>query len=85
LAEIYFPQGVCASCFRFEIEDEMIQQVEFEDGCDGNLKALAALLQGMHIDEAIRRLQGIDCDGKGTSCPDQFSRALREYKTNHTD
>ncbi len=83
MTEIYRPHGVCSTCFRFEIEDNLIRHVEFSSGCDGNLKAIAALLQGMHIDDAISRLQGIDCGGKGTSCPDQFSKALVEYKKKH--
>jgi len=81
--ETYYPQGVCSTCLRFEIDNGYIRYVDFSDGCEGNLKAIAALVQNMHIDDAIRRLEGIDCGGKGTSCPDQFSRALRAYRDAH--
>ena len=78
--ESYNPQGVCSTCFLFEIEGDYIRCAEFIDGCERNLKAIAALVQGMHIDDAISRLAGIDCGGKGMSCPDQFSKALQQYR-----
>ncbi len=81
--EHYRTHGTCSQEIDFEIEDNKIQSVEFIGGCDGNTKGLAALLQGMDVDEAIKRLSGIRCGFKETSCPDQLSRALREYQESH--
>ena len=72
--------GTCSRAIHFEIEDHIIRSVEFVGGCDGNTTGLSRLLAGMDIDMAIERLTGIDCNGKGTSCPDQLARALKAYK-----
>lgn len=72
--------GTCSRAIHFEINDDIIQSVEFVGGCDGNTTGLSKLLAGMNIDTAIERLTGIDCNGKGTSCPDQLARALKSYK-----
>lgn len=72
--------GTCSRAINFEIENGIIQSVEFVGGCDGNTTGLSRLLAGMNIDTAIERLNGIDCNGKGTSCPDQLARALKAYK-----
>lgn len=77
--EEYETQGVCSSIIKFEIEEGLVVSVSFEAGCDGNLKAISRLTQGMSVSEAIRRLEGIDCDGRGTSCPDQLAKALKAY------
>ncbi len=73
---VYKTKGVCCSRIKFDIQDGILRNVEFENGCDGNLKALCNLAEGMPVDEVIKRLRGIDCDGKGTSCPDQLAKAL---------
>ena len=70
--------GTCSRAIHFE--DHIIRSVEFVGGCDGNTTGLSRLLAGMDIDMAIERLTGIDCNGKGTSCPDQLARALKAYK-----
>ena len=72
--------GTCSRAINFEIKNDVIQSVEFVGGCDGNTTGLSRLLAGMNIDTAIERLSGIDCNGKGTSCPDQLARALKAYK-----
>ena len=61
-------------------EDNKIVSLEVIGGCHGNLQGIASLVKGMDIDEAIARLEGINCHGRGTSCPDQFSKALKEIK-----
>ena len=61
-------------------ENNIIQQVFFLGGCNGNLQGVSRLVQGLPIDEVISRLQGIRCGAKGTSCPDQLSRALEKLK-----
>lgn len=75
----YKTKGTCSQQINFEIEGSVIKSVEFIGGCHGNTQGVAALVRGMDIHEAIRRLEGIDCRGRGTSCPDQLARALKEY------
>ena len=77
---IYKTFGTCSRASNFEVKNGVIQSVEFVGGCDGNTQGLSRLLVGMSVDEAIKRLSGIDCGGKGTSCPDQLARALKAYK-----
>lgn len=74
------PKGVCSREMRIAYEDNKIVSLEVIGGCHGNLQGIAALVKGMDIDEAIARLEGINCHGRGTSCPDQFSKALKEIK-----
>ena len=74
----YRPQGVCSRQYHIAARDGVIESIQIVGGCDGNLKGIASLLRGMKVEEAIARLKGIDCHGKGTSCPDQLARALRK-------
>lgn len=77
----YQPRGVCSRQIYFDVtEDGTVKNVRFEGGCNGNLKGIGALIEGMNIDDAIERLSGIECGFKGTSCPDQLARALIQYK-----
>ena len=76
----YRPVGVCSREITIEVEGDIIQSVMFFGGCSGNTQGVGALISGMKIDEAIKRLKGIDCAGKGTSCPDQLAIALEEIK-----
>ena len=76
----YKPRGVCSRLMEIEIEDGKIASVQVTGGCDGNLKGISRLLVGMEVDEAIRRMAGIRCGFKSTSCPDQLSIALRQYQ-----
>lgn len=76
----YKPRGVCSRLMEIEIEDGKIASVQVTGGCDGNLKGISRLLVGMEVDEAIRRMEGIRCGLKSTSCPDQLSIALRQYQ-----
>ena len=70
-------QGVCSRQINFEVKDNKVENVEFVGGCAGNTQGVAALIQGMDIDEAISRIEGIDCRGRGTSCPDQLAKVLK--------
>lgn len=79
----YRPRGVCSQRMDFELEDGKIVSVKVMGGCDGNLKGIASLVAGMDIDEAIRRMEGIRCGFKNTSCPDQMAKALRAFQTEH--
>jgi uncharacterized protein (TIGR03905 family) len=73
----YKPQGVCARLIEFDLEDGIVKNLLFTRGCDGNAKGIGRLAEGMPADMLIERLSGVDCGGKGTSCPDQLSLALR--------
>lgn len=74
----YKPQGVCSSAIDIEMKDGVIESVKFTGGCNGNLQGISALVEGMNAEEAIKRLKGIRCGFKSTSCPDQLARALEE-------
>lgn len=76
----YKTSGVCSTEINLNIENNTIKSVEFIKGCPGNLFGISKLVQGMNIDDAISRLEGIKCGNKDTSCPDQLSKALKEYK-----
>lgn len=74
----YKTHGVCSKEIRFNIENGKLKDVHFVSGCNGNLKGICSLVEGMDVKEVIHRLKGINCNGKGTSCPDQLARALEE-------
>ena len=76
----YTTQGVCSKAINFDIENNKVKNVSFVAGCNGNLKGIGALVEGMDVDEAITRLDGITCGAKKTSCPDQLAQALKAYK-----
>ena len=76
----FVTRGTCSTRIRFSIENDTVRSVEFDNGCSGNLKALAVLVEGMGTEELIRKLKGIECGGKGTSCADQLARAIAEAK-----
>ena len=75
----YMTKGVCSRAIEIEIENDVIQSVRFIGGCAGNTQGVAALIRGMNVQEAIERIDGIDCRGRGTSCPDQLARALKQH------
>lgn len=76
----YKTSGVCSRSVEFDVIDNKVKNVRFEGGCSGNTQGVAALVDGMDIDEAIRRMSGIKCGFKPTSCPDQLADALKQYK-----
>ena len=67
---------VCSQQIDIELKGDIVQKVCFTKGCNGNTQGVSALCQGMRTDEIVKRLRGIDCKGKGSSCPDQLARAL---------
>lgn len=73
----YTPVGVCSRKIDVTVNDGIVERVEFTGGCHGNTQAVARLVEGMKAADVIARLAGIDCKGKGTSCPDQLTRAIR--------
>ena len=74
----YYTEGVCATEIHFEIENGILQDVKFEGGCDGNLKAVSILIKGMKVEDVIQKLKGISCESNPTSCVDQLTRALEQ-------
>ena len=74
----YSPSGVCSRQMTVEIENGTIKHVDILGGCNGNLKGISSLLQGMRVEDAISRMQGIRCGMRATSCPDQLSIALQQ-------
>lgn len=79
----YKTSGTCSRSIEFEIVDGKVQDVTFMGGCNGNLKGIASLVKGLEVDEVIKRLEGITCGFKSTSCPDQLACALKQYKQEH--
>lgn len=76
----YKTVGTCSKEINFDIEDKKIHNVSFIGGCNGNLKAVSSLVEGQDIDTVIKRLKGITCNSKQTSCGDQLATALQEVK-----
>ncbi len=75
----YKTKGTCSQAIDFEIKDGKVYNVKFLGGCNGNLKGIGSLVEGMEITEVVKRLEGTTCGFKNTSCPDQLAKALKEY------
>ena len=75
----YTTRGVCSRAIEITIDNDIITEVRYQGGCHGNTQGVAALVAGMNLNEAIKRLSGIRCGFKSTSCPDQLATALKEY------
>jgi len=73
----YRTRGVCSQAIRFDIVDNKVTNVQFVGGCSGNTQGVARLVEGMDVNEAISRLEGIHCGPRSTSCPDQLAHALK--------
>ena len=76
----YKTKGTCSREIQFDVENNIVKEIRFIGGCMGNTQGVAALCKGHNIDEIISTLKGIDCGGRGTSCPDQLALALLAYK-----
>lgn len=76
------PSGVCSREMIIDLDGDIIKSVKIIGGCAGNTVGVSRLIEGMKIDEAIKRLKGIPCGSRSTSCPDQLSIALQEAKNN---
>jgi uncharacterized protein (TIGR03905 family) len=72
----YKTKGTCSRTIEFDVDNGILRNVRFIGGCDGNLQGISQLVEGMRVEDVTQRLRGIDCGGKGTSCPDQLSKAL---------
>lgn len=76
----YTPRGVCSIKLDFEIDGDIVKNVRFTGGCNGNTQGISKLVEGMKVDDVIARLKGVNCNGRGTSCPDQLATALELAK-----
>ena len=75
----YTTRGTCSRLIKFDVDGDKVKDVQFVMGCHGNTQGVAKLVEGMDIHEVIKRLKGIDCNGRGTSCPDKLAQALEQY------
>lgn len=75
---VYKTKGTCSTQIDIEVEGNIIKSVSFTNGCNGNLKGISKLVEGMKGEDAISRLRGIKCGSRSTSCPDQLSYAIEE-------
>ena len=75
---VYRTKGVCSQAINVEVENDVVQSVEFIGGCSGNTQGVARLVEGMNVEDAITKIEGIKCGPRSTSCPDQLAKALRE-------
>lgn len=76
----YKTKGTCSSHIEFEVEENIVKNVKYLGGCNGNLQAIAKLVEGMNVDEVIEKLSGIQCGVKTTSCADQLTKALEQLQ-----
>ena len=76
----YKTKGTCSVQIDFDVEDGKIYNLQFLGGCNGNLKGIAALVEGQEMNEIINKLEGIKCGFRDTSCPDQLAKALKKYQ-----
>ena len=76
----YRTKGTCSQRIIFDVEDNILKNVQFIGGCNGNLKGISSLVESMNIDDVIAKVEGISCGFKSTSCPDQLAKALKEAK-----
>lgn len=72
----YITKGVCSKKISFDVQDNVIKKIEFESGCNGNLQGISKLVEGMKVEDVVKKLKGIRCGDKQTSCPDQLAIAL---------
>lgn len=77
MMQTYTPQGVCSMKINFDVEDGIVKKVQFVGGCNGNTQGISRLVEGMKVEDVIQRLEGVNCGGRGTSCPDQLAKALK--------
>ena len=78
---VYKTKGTCSREIHIEVENDIIKDVAFIGCCNGNTQGIASLVKGMNIHDVIAKMEGIDCGGRGTSCPDQLAKALKNFVT----
>ena len=83
--KFYKTEGVCATEIGLEIENNIITDIQFIRGCNGNTQGISALVKGMNVDDVITKLSGIHCKDKASSCPDQLAQILQTLKNIKTE
>ena len=78
MSYLYKTKGTCSSQIEVTLDGDIVKDVKFTGGCNGNLQAIPKLVEGMTVDEVVRRISGISCNGRGTSCGDQLAKAVTE-------
>lgn len=81
----YKTSGTCSKSINIEMDGDIIRSVSFEGGCNGNLKGISSLVAGMKAEDAVKRLKGISCGPRPTSCPDQLAKALEQMLSNDSE
>ncbi|MCQ2958622.1 MAG: TIGR03905 family TSCPD domain-containing protein [Bacteroidales bacterium] len=83
----YKTTGTCSQQIEFEIDNNILKNVVFYGGCQGNLQGISSLVEGMKVEDVVKRLEGIHCGMKSTSCPDQLATALKKVleKNNNSE
>lgn len=76
----YITKGTCSTEINFEVENNKITEISFTGGCSGNLQGICSLVKGMKVEDVIKKLEGITCGFKSTSCPDQLAKALKQLR-----
>lgn len=80
----YYPKCVCSTKYTIDIdENDCITSLDIENGCPGNTLGISRIVKGMNVDDVIKAFENVNCRGRGTSCPDQISKALKQYKLSH--
>lgn len=76
---VFYPEGVCSMMIEIETDGDVISDVVFTGGCNGNLSGISKLIKGMKVEDVIEKLEGTTCGFKETSCPDQLAKALKQH------
>ena len=77
---VYTTKGTCSREIHYSVKDGVVESIEVIGGCNGNLKGICRLITGMPVEQVIKAFKGVDCGGRGTSCPDQIAQALEQAK-----
>ena len=77
---VYKTKGTCSREIHYSVKDGVVESIEVIGGCAGNLKGICGLITGMPVEQVIKAFKGVDCGGRGTSCPDQIAQALEQAK-----
>ena len=77
---VYKTKGTCSREIHYSVKDGVVESIEVIGGCAGNLKSICRLITGMPVEQVIKAFKGVDCGGRGTSCPDQIAQALEQAK-----
>ena len=78
--DVYKTKGTCSREIHYSVKDGVVESIEVIGGCNGNLKGICRLITGMPVEQVIKAFKGVDCGGRGTSCPDQIAQALEQAK-----